>query len=136
MMDRVRFEAIVSAYGGEPRRWPEAERAAAQAYADSHASEFEALLREARALDDVLDADAPVAASDLLIARVIAKAPRAVRALFEPRGWAALAACAAIGVLVGFGGGALAPAQDESETMIAAAFQGSSPDIEAFEVEG
>jgi hypothetical protein len=137
MMDRVRFESIVSAYGGDPRRWPEAERVAAEAYAAANARELASLLREARALDGVLDADAPVAAGDLLIARVLARAPKAVaRAFFEPRLWTALAACAVAGVLAGFGGGSLIPEPDESEAVITAAFRGASADLDMFEVDG
>lgn len=55
LMNLERFAVIVDAYGADPRRWPAAERDAAQAFAttDARAS---VLLAEALALDAGLDA--------------------------------------------------------------------------------
>ena len=54
VMDQDRFAALAAAYGGELRRWPAAERAAAQARvaADPRAA---AVLDEGRGLDAALD---------------------------------------------------------------------------------
>lgn len=129
MMDKDRFSAIVAAYGAEPRRWPQDERAAAQAYADAHAEECAALLAQAHSIDAALASAPAHEPSELLAARVM-QAHRAARArlLQSPRRTAlALAACAAMGVLVGFGGAHLAPAApsaDDAEEMIAAVFGG------------
>ncbi|MGE3143253.1 MAG: hypothetical protein AB7L65_08010 [Hyphomonadaceae bacterium] len=128
-MNMTRFKAILDAYGAAPRRWPEAERAAAEAFAAAH-EECAALLAEARALDGVLDAMEPHAPSELLFARVMRKAPKPAliaRAAWKPA--AALAACAIFGVVLGFGGGALAPqSADATDTMISAALQGADAD--------
>ncbi len=50
-----RFQAIVEAYGAEPQRWPEAERASAMAFAEHNPQSAEMCMAEARALDAMLD---------------------------------------------------------------------------------
>ncbi|MBL8544149.1 MAG: hypothetical protein JNJ63_10115 [Hyphomonadaceae bacterium] len=107
LMDQTRFEAIVAAYGADPKRWPEAERDAAIAYAAAHAVD----LSEARAIDALLGAAPPIAPpGDLLVAR-IARSRR--QNLLAPL--AALAACAVMGVIFGYGAGLSAPAQVNAE---------------------
>ena len=56
-MTPERFHQIVEAYGADPRRWPQQERAAAQAWAQSHRAEADALLAEAAGVDAWLAAD-------------------------------------------------------------------------------
>ena len=93
-MDEARFSAILEAYGADPRRWPEAERAAAEALAATRPE----LLRQARALDALLDLDTPTT-SDLLIARVLKG--RRLHAPVTWRPFAALAASALLGLALG-----------------------------------
>ncbi|WP_027142108.1 hypothetical protein [Mesorhizobium sp. WSM3626] len=52
-MDAKRFAALADAYGGDLRRWPEAEREAATAFASSEAGQ--AISRQADTLDALLD---------------------------------------------------------------------------------
>ena len=52
-MDAKRFAALAEAYGGDLRRWPEAEREAATAFASSEAGQ--AISRRAGTLDALLD---------------------------------------------------------------------------------
>ena len=52
-MDARRFAALTEAYGGDPRRWPQAEREAAAAVASSETGQ--AISRNAGALDALLD---------------------------------------------------------------------------------
>ncbi|KAA3450479.1 hypothetical protein C7I87_12775 [Mesorhizobium sp. SARCC-RB16n] len=52
-MDAKRFAALAEAYGGDLRRWPEAEREAATAFASSEAGQ--AISRHAGTLDALLD---------------------------------------------------------------------------------
>lgn len=142
MMDKERFAAIVAAYGADPGRWPERERHAAQAYARAHADECAALLAEARALDAALAAAPAHQPSDLLTARVMAAHRAGLRAglIHGPRRAAlALAACAAMGVLIGFGGARLAPVaspSDGAEEMLAAVFGGGEDPFALFGVGG
>lgn len=71
-MNEVRFQEIVAAYGADPRRWPEGERAAAMTFGD--AAGAKAQLREAEALDALLAGYAAPAANDLeAIARISRK---------------------------------------------------------------
>ena len=105
MMERERFDAIVAAYGADPKRWPEAEREAALQLMHAEAID----LADARALDALLDLTAPTPApSDLLTHRILRAAPKSP---FRPArlGWA-VAATALIGALVGYSAGSLAPA--------------------------
>ena len=69
-MHLERFAELIDAYGAEPRRWPAAERSAALAFASADATAA-VLLRDAAALDALLDADVAAAAT--------AEAGRAVR---------------------------------------------------------
>jgi len=118
-MDKARFEAIVAAYGAEPRRWPADERAAAEAYAARDGVDLGA----ERALDAMLDAaPQPIPASDLLAARILS-ARRKPAMRLNPA-WA-LAACMIGGVLVGYGVGARAPTREniDLDAMIVASFE-------------
>lgn len=111
MMTRQRFEDLADAYGGDLRRWPEAEREAGRALAATDA-EADALLRQADRLDALLDAAPRLAASHALREQVIAAAagaglgrrrrgPIGVLTWLSGAGWAA-AACAgaAFGVVL------------------------------------
>jgi len=70
-----RLAEIVEAYGGDPLRWPEAERLAAQGLAarDPRAA---AMVAEAEALDALFDAAPSLAPDAALTARVLACGPR------------------------------------------------------------
>lgn len=115
-MDRNRFDAIIAAYGADARRWPEAERDAALAFA----REYGVDVSEARTIDRLLDAARPVRApSELLYERL----QRAAPSRQDLRGAAmALAACMIAGVLVGVGAGLSAPvsASDADDMLITA----------------
>jgi hypothetical protein len=109
-MTSERFLALVAAYGADARRWPEAERAAAQAFAaaDPRAS---AALAEADAVDALLQASCVIQPSMALRDRVIASAVGAgLKAGREGRRWldrvvitlgAGWAAAACAGVVAG-----------------------------------
>ena len=107
-MTSERFLALVAAWGADARRWPEAERAAAQAFAAAEADAVRPALAEADAADALLHASRVSHPSMALRDRVIASAAEAGRkARREGRlwldrlglalgaGWAA-AACAGI----------------------------------------
>ena len=126
-MTRERMTAIVSAYGVASARWPEAERAAARDWAAANAEEFAALAQADAALDAALDLDARAAGDDeALVARILAARGDAnvVRPQFG-RGrasWmqaAALAACAVMGLALGFSN---APAREDYASDLEAAF--------------
>lgn len=89
-MGAARFAALIDAYGAEPRRWPEEERAAAQAFARSDPRAV-ALLDAGADLDDLLLAHHVQQPSVALRAAVIASGSRR-RLLARARlWWAALA---------------------------------------------
>jgi len=121
-MDRERFDHLLAAYGGDLRRWPAEERAGAAVFAAENA-DAAAVLKEAQTLDGVLDeasgADGDTAA---LGARILAQAPRP-QAWLDRRAMLALAACAVFGIVLGYGGGLLAPAPDIDDAYFAAAFE-------------
>lgn len=107
-MTSERFLALVAAWGADARRWPEAERAAAQAFAAAEADAVRPALAEADAADALLHASRVSHPSMALRDRVIASAAEAgLKARREGRlwldrlglalgaGWAA-AACAGI----------------------------------------
>lgn len=125
-MTSERFLALVAAYGADARRWPEAERAAARAFAAAEADTVGPALTEADAADALLHASRVSHPSIALRARVIAsaagvglKAGREGRrwldrlALTMGAGWAA-AACAGVVAGVMMTGYLTADAQAEA----------------------
>ena len=132
-MDRERFEQLLDAYGADFRRWPAETRAGAATFAAQDA-EAAALVAEARKLDAVLNVAREVnAPSAELSERILAFAPRVQRPAFDRRAMFALAACAVFGVVLGYGGGLLAPAPlDDDDTYFSMAFEAPA----AFEDEG
>jgi anti-sigma factor RsiW len=118
-MTRARFEAILDAYGADPRRWPDAERAAAQAFAAAD-PQAPALLAAAADLDGALHLAAPDPAEPALREAIIASA-KAAPARRRSLWWAgaglsaALAGAAAgavtVGVMAPGAGGELAAEQ-------------------------
>ena len=106
-MNRTRFAALAEAYGSDLKRWPTAERIAADAWATEN-SEATAILQRERGLDRVLSAY-PVAQPSLDLQRRIA-----TRLLAEARQpgpiarW--LAAVITVGALGAVGAGAAAGA--------------------------
>src|SRR5579871_1858242 len=115
MMLLERFRELADAYGGDPRRWPPAERAPAAALLAASA-EARALLAEAAALDRLLDGAPPSAPATLDAERLIARATAAAQdrpsfrtvGVTRPAGrglWlraASLAAATIIGFVVGW----------------------------------
>jgi hypothetical protein len=77
VMTSERFLALIAAWGADARRWPESERAAAQAYADAHPAAVRAVLAEADAVDALLHLSRPLQPSMALRDRVIASAAEA-----------------------------------------------------------
>jgi hypothetical protein len=109
-MNAERLKQLAEAYGADKRRWPEAERKAAEALAASDGPWADRLLFDARQTDAALDASRQPTVSMALRDRVIASAvaaglsPRKARVFWDRlvlwfgAGWAA-AACA--GVIAG-----------------------------------
>lgn len=124
MMDRTRFEHLLEAYGADFNRWPAEECGSAAIYASAHAEEVAPLLAEARALDAALNHARGAEVRPELAARILAMAPRAQRGGFDRRAVLALAACAAFGVLAGYGGGLLAPPVEVDDSYFEAPFAG------------
>jgi hypothetical protein len=111
VMTSERFLALVAAYGADARRWPEAERAAAQAFAAAEADAVQPALVEADAADALLHASRVSHPSMALRDRVIASAAEAgLKARREGRRWldrlalalgAGWAAAACAGIVAG-----------------------------------
>lgn len=109
MMNAERLDQLIKAYGADRRRWPDAERVAAEALMAAEPDAARPLF-EARQIDAVLDASPRPVVSAALRDRVIASAlaagltPKRARAAWDRlvlwlgAGWAA-AACA--GVIAG-----------------------------------
>lgn len=74
MMTAERFLALVEAYGADARRWPEAERAAAKAFAAARPEVAQAALAAADDLDALLHASRALQPSMALRDRVLASA--------------------------------------------------------------
>lgn len=131
-MTTERFLSLVEAYGADARRWPEGERAAMQAFVLDHPVEAERALVSERALDALLDEAAPVAASDLLHARILAAVPRPGSGQVW-RGAAAAAAALIVGVAGGYSAAAVSPTEPVEAELFAGAFDGLDPDWSLWE---
>jgi hypothetical protein len=103
-MTPERFLQIVDAYGADPRRWPQQERAAAEAWAAAHRAEADAALADAAGIDAWLAADKVDPPGAALQQRIVGSAP--VRQPGAPRRkwWWSGAAVAGVGVLGALGG--------------------------------
>ena len=139
-MDDTRFQALAEAWGGDIRRWPEAERASAEAFRATHGDRAAAILTEAQGLDVLLDRAPRAEASAHLRARVIASAEAGLRPrqpLFtRPAGWlsgAGWAAACAAGVLFGVQMTQGLPAQLQADSVL---YQASIPAYDDLEVLG
>lgn len=122
-MDRNRLAQILEAYGADQQRWPEAERDAAREALAVHADALAAELQAAREADALLALDRDDRApSDLLAARIVKRAPAPAFSWTSPARVAALAACAALGLVLGLGGARLAPDPEAADLMLSAAF--------------
>ncbi|MBS0386496.1 MAG: hypothetical protein JSS00_14235 [Proteobacteria bacterium] len=123
-MDRTRFEHLLEAYGADFARWPVDERGAGEALARAHAAEVDAMIAEARALDAAFAAaKATPPPNAALTARILMAAPPARRPQsVAPAAVWALAACALLGVVLGYGAGALTQPSDDG-SYFAAAFE-------------
>ncbi len=73
-MTAERFLALVAAYGADRRRWPDSERAAAEAFAAGHADSAGPALAEADAIDALLHRSSTPQVSTALRDRVLAAA--------------------------------------------------------------
>ncbi|KAA1008197.1 hypothetical protein FVF58_22895 [Paraburkholderia panacisoli] len=102
-MTPERFHQIVEAYGADPRRWPMQERAAAQAWAQSHRAEAVAVLSDAAGLDAWLAADKIDPPGAALQQRIVERAP-VRRPAARRRLWWSGAAVAGVGLLGGAAG--------------------------------
>lgn len=130
----ARFEALLDAYGAEPRRWPTDRRAAAEALL-ARSPEAQALHAAAARLDGLIDAAKIEPAPAHLIGRVLAAAPTAaapraswLATLFKPAlglAFAAVLGLALGGVISPFGNGSEVA---DAETMTLAI--GDVPEVE------
>ena len=139
-MNRERFEQVLAAYGADPKRWPADERAALEAYAAANADAAMSLA-DARDIDAILDqAREPLAPNAQLASRILNAAPRkALRTVsFDARARWALAACALLGVIAGYGGGRFAPSasSEDTEAMALAALDAAFGDAVWYGEEG
>ncbi|HTK00423.1 MAG TPA: hypothetical protein VL522_12420 [Bordetella sp.] len=112
-MTPERFRTIVDAYGTDSRRWPEAERAAARAWASAHRMEADAIFAESAPLDAWLDGHVVTPPARALFDGIVASAPRQegttsapARPAFWRRGrvWWSSMVFAGVGVAGGFVG--------------------------------
>lgn len=111
-MDEIRFQALADAYGGDVARWPQAERAAAEAFMDAKPARARSILSQAQALDQRLAEMGPAQPDSALFEAVIAAAPDPMH---PPAAASAPVAglAAALALMVGAGAGWIAaPAGD------------------------
>ncbi|CAE6823573.1 hypothetical protein [Paraburkholderia nemoris] len=135
-MTPERFHQIVEAYGADPRRWPQQERAAAEAWAAAHRAEAEALLADAAGIDAWLAADKVDPPHAALQQRIIGSAPGRRPDAPRRKLWWSGAAVAGVGVLGGVAGafavsffvltGTVPPVHESS--YLTSSFGGSSAD--------
>ncbi|CAG9259971.1 MULTISPECIES: hypothetical protein [Burkholderia] len=115
-MTPERFRTIVAAYGSDARRWPQDERAAAEAWAQAHPRDALEALDDAAELDAWLMQDTVAPPTPALVERIVASAPAPRRARRRGRVWWSGAAFAGVGLA-----GALAGAVAVSMLMLGSA---------------
>lgn len=143
-MDIQRFEQLSEAFGGDVRRWPQAEREQAQAVMTARPAATAALLGAAGGLDAALGASRPPVVSAALREAILMSAPKPragfafaaawLRPLLPSAGFAAGAVVA--GILVGAVLARAVVADTRGEAMIAAAAEDVPTTITATWLEG
>lgn len=103
-MTPERFHQIVEAYGADPHRWPQQERAVAQRWAAAHRVEADTALADAVGLDAWLAADKVEPPDTALQQRIIGSAPGRRPSSPRRRWWWSGAALAGVGLLGGVAG--------------------------------
>jgi ferric-dicitrate binding protein FerR (iron transport regulator) len=133
-MDMNRFRELANAFGGDLDRWPEAERAAAEAWAAENA-EAATILQDASELDALLAGAAGAPPSDLLARRILKSAPAGPFEVDWRRPAVAAAAALIVGVVSGFTGGLFLPNGSDPyyESEYADAFDGLVEDWSAWD---
>ncbi|UEP25169.1 hypothetical protein LL999_21500 [Burkholderia ambifaria] len=97
-MTPERFRTIVAAYGSDARRWPQDERAAAEAWAQAHPRDALSALDDAAELDAWLMQDTVAPPAPALVERIVASAPAPQRARRRGKVWWSGAAFAGVGL--------------------------------------
>ncbi|KWF27313.1 hypothetical protein WL88_07915 [Burkholderia diffusa] len=97
-MTPERFRTIVAAYGSDARRWPQDERAAAEAWAQAHPRDALEALDDAAELDAWLMQDRVAPPAPALVERIVASAPAPQRARRRGKVWWSGAAFAGVGL--------------------------------------
>ncbi|WP_322024091.1 hypothetical protein [Burkholderia sp. BCC1977] len=115
-MTPERFRTIVAAYGSDARRWPQDERAAAEAWAQAHPRDALEALDDAAELDAWLMQDTVAPPAPALVERIVASTPAPQRARRPGTVWWSGAAVAGVGLA-----GALAGAVAVSMLMLGSA---------------
>jgi hypothetical protein len=135
-MTPERFQTIVAAYGADPRRWPNEERAAAQAWAELHPGEADAVLAESAGLDAWLTEHTVAPPDRAFVERIVATAPERRPARQRARLWWQGAAFAGIGLAGGLAGAFAVsffvltgtPAAPHDASYVTSSFDGSTAD--------
>ncbi|MGF6721738.1 hypothetical protein P3T43_001085 [Paraburkholderia sp. GAS41] len=136
-MTPERFRTLVDAYGADPHRWPDKERAAAEAWAELHRVEADGLLAESAGLDEWLASHTVAPPERAFVERIVAGAPVQRPAKHRARLWWQGAAFAGIGLAGGLAGAfavsffvltGTPPQGHESPSYMASGFDGSSAD--------
>lgn len=121
-MTPERFTTLADAYGGDVRRWPTAEQAAAERMVAEDPAWTSQVLARAGELDDLLDEVPAPKPSVALADRIVAQSPRprpTWRPWLVPAGLGAgLAAACAAGVMLGVQLGA--PQNSAGESLLTA----------------
>jgi hypothetical protein len=136
-MNPNRFAALAEAYGGDIRRWPDAERDAAWAFLKAQPESAAPALAAARRIDTALDSIAsfqPSAAlRDLVLASAPRSAARAASAWWTAR-WlapgAGFAAACAAGAWLGLVAAHGAQTQLKADSVMVASADLSAGDLE------
>jgi hypothetical protein len=135
-MTPERFQTIVAAYGADPGRWPNAERAAAVAWAEQHPAEADAVLADSASLDAWLADHVVVPPDRAFVERVVAAAPGRRPVRQRARFWWQGAAFAGIGLAGGLVGAFAVsffvltgtPAAVHDASYLTSSFDGSTAD--------
>lgn len=103
-MTPERFQTIVAAYGADPRHWPDAERAAAETWAELYPEQAQAALADSAGLDAWLSDHTVAPPEHAFVERIVATAPVRRPARQRARFWWQSAAFAGIGLAGGLAG--------------------------------
>ena len=122
-MTRHEFQALISAFGANPQRWPENARQGAHQFIENHPDEAKIMMQYEKELDQRLDRSQIIGETETLKSRILAVSEQTIQeSQYRNMSWRSMAAMMIATFSIGMVGGRLSvqtPTEVPSEYVVA-----------------